>query len=41
MFVKAISNTAFYIENLVCTIYRLLYIYMHKNSQYQMYNDEF
>lgn len=32
-FVKANSTISFYIENLVCTIYRLLYICMYKNSK--------
>ena len=38
---KANSTISFYIENLVCTIYRLLHIYMYKNSKYQVYNDAF
>lgn len=40
-FVKANSTISFYIENLVCTIYKLLYIYMYKNSYYQVYNNAF
>ena len=38
---KANSTIRFCIENSVCAAYKPLYIYMHKNSYYQVYNDEF
>lgn len=41
MFVKANFTTGFHIENYIYDMHNTSYIYMHKNSYYQVYNDAF